>query len=271
MMTAGAREDAGDAIGRLLAPAAAYVSRARHARMFHPDGSTFIARVEPLSMESSLASIGRLLGGPALARFSGALWRREFEHLDVLGVALRFQRVASSSPVALASDQDLLFATIRSPFTMPFAAFTTNPHDFTANRYWAVSPFEVPGVGRVKFRLSPRSRGRSATVPREERLRSIVASEVSSWNLEVRRTFTPSWTPVARLFLERVAIIDQATLRFSPFNSGREIVPRGLVHAMRRATYAASQAARPWLTDASDSPDGSPRQSEPSPRPASSE
>jgi hypothetical protein len=238
--------------------------------MFHPDGSTFVARVEPLAMESSLAGIGRLLAGPALARFSGALWRRGFEHLDVLGVALRFrgalplehpgiqprafhfvesslrfQREASSSPVALASDQDLLFATIRSPFTMPFAPFTTNPHDFTANRYWAVSPFDAPGVGRVKFRLSPRSRRRSATLPREERLESIVALDVSSWNLEVRRTFTLSWTPVARLFLERVASIDQATLRFSPFNSGRGIVPRGLVHAMRRATYAASQAARP--------------------------
>ena len=243
-----AREGAGDLIGRLLAPLVAPISRARRARMFHPDGRTFVARVEPIESDSSLASVGAALAGAGLARFSGALWRRGFEHLDVLGVALRFRHERITDAFALPGDQDLLFATIRSPFTMPFAPLTTDAHDFMANRYWAVSPFDAPLVGRVKFRLSPRNPPRSSRLPRDEGLESIVASNLSSWDIEVRRTFTVSWTAVACLTLEGVATIDQATLRFSPFRCGRGIVPRRLVHAIRRATYAASQAARPGTT-----------------------
>ena len=239
------REDAGERIGRVLAPLVASISRARRARMFHPDGRTFIARVEAIESESALACIGATLAGSAIARFSGALWRRGFEHLDVLGVALRFRKERITDAVALPGDQDLLFATIRSPFTMPFSPFTTDAHDFMANRYWAVSPFDAPHVGRVKFRLSPLRRPGFSRLPREERLESIVAAEVSSWTIEARRTFTVSWTAIARLTLEDVATIDQAALRFSPFHCGRGIVPRGLVHAMRRPTYAASQSARP--------------------------
>jgi len=39
--------------------------------------------------------------------------------------------------------------------------------------------------------------------------------------------------------------IDQAALRFSPFRTGRGIVPRGLIHASRIVPYPASQLARP--------------------------
>ena len=239
------REHAGERIGRFLAPLVASVSHARRARMFHPDGRTFVARVEPIESESSLARVGVTLTGSAIARFSGALWRRGFEHLDVLGVALRLRNGRITDAVALPGDQDLLFATIRSPFTMPFSPFTTDAQNFMANRYWAVSPFDAPEAGRVKFRLSPLSRPASSRLPREERLESVVASAVSSWTIEARHTFTVSWTAIARMTLEDVATIDQAALRFSPFHCGRGIVPRGLVHAMRRATYAASQAARP--------------------------
>ena len=72
-----------------------------------------------------------------------ALWRGNFEHWDVLGVALRLRENDSISPQCAPSDQDLLFATIVSPFTMPFAPFTTNAHDYLDNHYWAVSPFDV--------------------------------------------------------------------------------------------------------------------------------
>ena len=241
------REDVGERIGRLLAPCVASISRARKARMFHPDGRTFVARVEAIETESTLACVGAALEGSAIARFSGALWRRGFEHLDVLGAALRFRREPITDALARPGDQDLLFATIRSPFTMPFSPLTTDAHDFMANRYWAVSPFDAPGAGRVKFRLSPHDSPApaSARLRREDRLESLVVSGPVSWAIEARRTFTMPWTAVARLLLEEVASIDQATLRFSPFHCGRGIVPRGLVHAMRRPTYAASQAARP--------------------------
>ena len=35
-------------------------------------------------------ALGAALAGPALVRLSGALWKSQWEHLDVLGCALRF-------------------------------------------------------------------------------------------------------------------------------------------------------------------------------------
>ncbi|MEO8183439.1 MAG: hypothetical protein ABI895_31785 [Deltaproteobacteria bacterium] len=39
--------------------------------------------------------------------------------------------------------------------------------------------------------------------------------------------------------------LDQEALRFDPFRAGRGVTPVGFVHALRRATYLASQRARP--------------------------
>ena len=213
--------------------------------MFHPDGQAFVARVDAIEADGVFANLGRRLAGGALARFSGALWRHGYEHLDVLGVALRFRDDDPEIARTLRGDQDLLFATIRSPFTMPFAPLTTNAHDYLDNRYWAVSPFDVQGVGRAKFRLSLVTPAVPSSLPREERLESTVASDLAVWRIEARRTFSFPWLPVATLTLKRVAKIDQEALRFSPFHSGRGIVPRGLVHAIRKAAYDASQDARP--------------------------
>ncbi len=239
------REAAGDLLGRLIAPVVGAISRARRARTFHPRGQTFHARLENLAADGPLSSLGALLSGPVLARFSGALWNGDVEHLEVLGIALRFRREESADPTTLEGDQDLLFATIVSPFTLPIAPLTTDSSDFMANHYWAVSPFDAPSVGRVKFRLSPRYRPAPTSMSREAKLATFVLTGDRSWNLEVRHTFATSWTAVARLTVDSVADIDQETLRFSPFHEGRGIVPRGLVHAIRRRAYQASQAARP--------------------------
>jgi len=233
-------------VGTLVAPAIAAVSHARGARMFHPDGSTFLARVTPDSAaRPEFGHLGERLSGDALARFSGALWRRGFEHLDVLGIALRFRSVDEGSPEPRAGDQDLLFATIRSPFTMGVAPFTTDAGDYLANTYWAVSPFSI-GEGRhVKFRLRPRRACAPRAPLRDERLARAVAEGEVAWGLEVRRTFTLTWSPLATVLITRPSGIDEEALRFSPFRCGRGVVPRGFVHAMRRPTYAASQSARP--------------------------
>lgn len=239
------RERAGERFGRLLAPFVSMVSVARHARTFHPDGLVFAGRVTPISVDHRLAVMGQRLAGSALARFSAALWRGGFEHLDVLGVALRLRGEDITDAKARAGDQDLLFATIRSPLTMAIAPLTTNAHDFARNRYWAVSPFDVAPIGRVKFRLSPERQVARSFASREEKLLSAVESGRSAWRIEVRRAFSLGWTAVARLELERVANVDQETLRFSPFHCGRHIVPRGFVHAIRRPVYEAGQRARP--------------------------
>jgi len=245
-MTARVREAVGAAIGHVLSPAIASISRARRARMFHPEGQTLVARVDPVAPSSrGLGDLGRRLEGMALARFSGALWKRGFEHVEVLGVALRFRATSDVTPESRPTDQDLLFATIVSPFTMPLSPFTTDASDYLRNHYWAVSPFDVPQVGHVKFRLSPAAGPPSEGSSRAARLADAVATRRGRLRLEARCTFSLRWTTIADVTLERVADVDQAALRFSAFQCGRDIRPRGLVHAIRRPAYAASQRARP--------------------------
>jgi hypothetical protein len=227
------REDLGSALGVLWSPAVAAISRARHARMFHPEGIVCIGHVVP-EPDTRFDALAQRLAGPVLARFSAALWKGEREVLDVLGVALRFDGA-----------QDLLFATIRSPFTMPFAPLATDVHDYLANHYWAVSPFEVEGVGRIKFRLAPSPTHRSQEGHRDDRLRAAVTAGEARFTLSVRRVFRPRWEPIATIVIDRMASVDQEALRFDPFHDGRGIVPAGLVHAIRRAVYPASQDARP--------------------------
>jgi hypothetical protein len=245
----GLRERAGAWIGRAWAPLIAAIARLRRARMFHPDGHTFTGVVEPAAehddrapTDPSLARLAEVLGSRVLARFSGALWRGEVEHLDVLGLALRFRTSkADFDHRPLAGDTDLLTATIRSPLTMLGAPFVTDASDFVGNRYWAVSPFELDGV-RFELRLVPVSGGPS-TGTRLERLRAAVATGRAAWWLDARRTLHLRWHRVARVQLDAPVALDQAALRFDPFRG--VLRPVGLVHAIRRAAYPASQDARP--------------------------
>lgn len=242
------RELAGLGAGLLLAPLASLVGQLRRARVFHPVGCTFRAQIEAKSgLSADWAGLAARLSGPALARFSGALWRGNFEVCDVLGVALRLRSSKDTSVELAASDQDLLFATIVSPFTMPFAPFTTNARDYLANKYWAVSPFEIGRSRHAKFRLSPlKGYARSASSePRDHALASAVERAHVPLQLEARYTFQLKWHPLATVWLTEPLDLDQEALRFSPFQTGRGIVPSGFVHSLRRATYAASQRARP--------------------------
>jgi hypothetical protein len=89
MHTSGLTEKCGLWVGAALAPLTAGVSRFRHARMFHPDGVVYQASVEPCTERPDLRALAERLSGTCLARFSSALWRRDHEWPDVLGVALR--------------------------------------------------------------------------------------------------------------------------------------------------------------------------------------
>jgi len=229
----GIRESFGHAIGRSWAPVTAAVSALRRARMFHPEGIV-CAGLVTCAADSRFAELGERLAGPVLARFSAALWRDHEGWPDVLGVALRFGR-----------DQDLLLASVRSPFTLALAPLATETEDFLANRYWAVSPFDVHGIGRLKFRLEAEPGERPLAATRDARLVIAVEEGRANWRLDARPVFSPRYHPVARLHLQRVCEVDQAALRFDPFRAGRGIVPSGLVHAIRPAVYAGSQRARP--------------------------
>lgn len=244
-------EHLGRWIGDALAPVTGFVSSLRRARMFHPDGVVYVARVEPLGEGGrDVAAVAARLAGPAIVRLSSAWWRGEKEWLDVLGLAVRFVSpdcVGDSFPSD--RDQDLLLATIRFPWTTPFAPLTTRVSTFLWNHFHAVSPFEVDGLGRVKLRLRSPRIANSEARPRAEHLAGAVAAGLAVYQLEARRLERPSyrrsWEAIARVILERPIDIDQAALRFSPFRGGRGIRPIGFVHHLRASTYAASQRSRP--------------------------
>lgn len=239
-------EKLGIAVGAMMAPVTAALSRARRARMFHPDGLVFQANVEPATLNPHLLPLARRLSGIALVRFSSALWRGGRTWPDVLGAAIRFGWVGVTPDQA---QQDLLLATIRYPWTMPFAPLATNFLSFLWNHYHAVSPFEVEGVGRVKLRLRSPRLWNGASKSRDSHLRDATAEGRARFELQLRRLdVTPlarHWQPLARVTLIREADVDQAALRFSPFRAGAGIRPAGFVHALRLAAYAASQDARP--------------------------
>lgn len=240
--------------GRVLAPITAGFSRIRQARMFHPDGVVYEARVSGVAAPAELRIVGDALTGRALVRFSSAWWRGK-DWPDVLGVAVRFREGPLSDAKASEGDQDLLLATIRFPWTTPFAPLATRFGTFLWNHYHAVSPFVIPGIGKAKLRLRSPRLVNAASRSRAEHLRNTVAAGRAQLVLELRRLSVPwplrKWEGVAVITLERPLEVDQDALRFSPFRSGRGLQPTGFVHHLRAAAYEASQAARPRATQES--------------------
>lgn len=239
------REAVGRALGWLLAPAAWQGARLRRARLFHPDGVVYRAEVRPMAAEGAAAGLAARLAGPALVRLSGGLlrWRGgDRARPDVLGVAVRFRESEAVSAEVAPGDQDLLFASFRFLWTLPLGPLTTDVRDFLSNRYYAVLPFDVAGVGPARFRLVP-VRASAGDGDRRERLERAVAAGAAVFRLEMRLR-RRRWAAVAEIALRERVQVDQQSLRLTPFHTGRGIVPRGLIQATRAAAYAASQRGR---------------------------
>lgn len=238
------REIAGALLGASVAPLTTLVSATRKARMFHPEGVVYQATVTPIARDGGAAWVARRLEGSALVRFSSAWWKHDREWIDVLGCALRFRKSPAVSASADPLDQDLLFATVRSVWSLPLSPFFTNQHSFLDGDYFAVSPFDCEGLGRVRWRLvAPGIRGQRGK--RAELLADAVDQRRAVLRLDARpATLLGTWQPVVEIRLETPADVDQATLRFSPFRTGRGIRPRGLVNAIRMGAYWGSQTGR---------------------------
>jgi hypothetical protein len=242
-MATRAREHAGRIAGLALAPVTQTISRIRHARMFHPRGMVLDADVRPCAVDEPWASIARRLEGKALVRLSSAWWMQR-EWPDVLGCAIRFRSAESSA-------QDLLFATIRRPWTMPFAPMTTKHHDFFANHYYAVSPFRAEGTAALtEWRVRPQHAPPETGGTREEKLARAVERREAIFVLEARPyrrlvdLRSSEYHALAVIDLTGWAEVDQERLSFDPFRSGLGIEPAGFVHALRVAAYAASRRGR---------------------------
>jgi hypothetical protein len=237
-------EKAGIAIGYGLGFLTGAVSFLRRSRMFHPRGIVLRAEVRASGSAVLAALVRGELPKTALVRFSSALWKGR-EWPDVLGMAIRFTDAERPNEKPAFRDQDLLLATVPTPLLTLVAPLWTRFHDFLANSYYGVSPFELPDGRRVYFRvrfeIARRNIDRSTS--RADRLRGALGSRV---RLETNpRPVGPGWLPFAELVLREELSIDQEALRFSPFRNGLEIRPRGFVHYLRLGAYAFSQAARP--------------------------
>lgn len=231
---------AGLAAGALLAPLAALGAALRHERLFHSQGVCYRARVLAATTERPYADVARRLAGAALVRFSAALWHDE-RFPDILGLALRLQTNLGAVPAA--GDQDLLFATVRRPATLAGALLTTRRHDFLANDYYGVSPFEVEGLGRARLRVVAHG-GNGAAGDRFGRLAASAAQGVVGLRLEIKPTGSGRWHPVVLIELREPLPLDQGALRFDPFRAGRGVRPAGVIHELRRPVYALAQRAR---------------------------
>ncbi len=244
----------GDITGRIaglaLSPFTGLVSAARQSRMFHPSGILCAAVAEPLATAGAAHEVAARLAGPVLVRWSSAWWKAG-EWADVLGCALRFS-VAPLAAEPKPTDQDLLLATIQRPWTMPFAPFTTNEHDFFANTYYGVSPFEVPPLGQIEWRLVPEGAPSLGRGSRRERIAYRVDGGSARLFLEwapypgpLTRPIDARFERLLRIQLTGFTELDQRSLRFDPFRSARGVEPVGFVHNLRRAAYWTSQRARP--------------------------
>jgi len=239
-------EGLGRIVGAVWGPAIRVGAALRHARFFHPEGVTYRAEVKEVTTRESLLPVASRLAGPALVRLSTALWRGQREWPDILGLAVRLRSEETVTEKPSAGDQDLLFATVRSPWTLGLAPLSTDTHDWLENDYYAVSPFQVAGLGRAKLRVIA-SHADAPGHSRVERLEAALQAGHARFTFEVlpqRGEAAGRWYPLAELRLVEQVSLDPATLRFWPFRTGRGLTPVGFVHALRIPTYRQSQEAR---------------------------
>lgn len=220
----------GKGAGVLSAPITGGVAWLRRARTFHPRG--LIHRVDvrvDTKVANDLREAATRLAGTGFVRLSSAWWKTG-EKPDLLGVGIR-----------IGGDQDLLFATARSLVTLLPATLTTDVHDFLGNDYFAMAPFELEGVGRVKMML--RSRGKSPEGrDREQRLRAAIDAGQAGFELMISRG--GAYEPFVHVWLGEPLELDEEKLKLTPENAGRGLRPVGFVNAARRVAYDASRRAR---------------------------
>jgi hypothetical protein len=237
-----AGEVLGGLLGALLAPLAALGARLRGGRVLHPDGVVCAAEVVATTDDPALVDLARRLAGGALVRLSGALWR-EVDAPELLGCALRLRGDRPLTVEVAPQDQDLLFATMRTPWSLPLAMLTTERHDYLHNVYYTVGCLDAERLGPVELRLVPLPQA-AIDGSRDERLAAAMSAGHARMRLELCRRGRGSWHTLCELRLrERLELVDPE-LCFSPYQTGQDLRPRGLLHAMRGPTYRAGQAQR---------------------------
>lgn len=234
--------------GSLFAPLVTVGSLLRQARIFHPRGIYFQAKVEPAQdVDPQFAAIAQGLSkGDALVRLSAGLSKMRRGGLpDVLGVAVRFNAAANADFAVQEGTQDLLLVTSRSVLTLPLAALRTNQRDFLANLYYGMGNFEIADQPGMRLRATPLGQSVGSGADRYDLLRETVATADVAFLLETASASRPDeWSPLVRIRLIMEVDVDDRKMSFWPFYTGQDIRPQGFIQYMRQVPYLSSQWAR---------------------------
>ena len=226
------REALGTICGYIIGLFMGLISALRMARIFHPRGILFEAKVESLRPEI-LSFYDN-----ALVRLSSALWKKK-EWTDILGLAIRFYH-----PKSKRLDQDLLFATFKYVWELPLKFFTSHHHNFLDNQYYSVLPFRMNPEVVCRFKVTAESIHNKSLKNREDQI--IWAQRRHRANFKLWGSFNDGpWIAIAKIKLIKISDIDQEALAFSPFQNGLGIYPFGFLQHLRKGAYTMGQLARP--------------------------
>lgn len=242
----------GRGVGLVLAPWKMLARRVWSARPFQGDGELYLADVTPEADDEDAAALGERLAGPALVRFSAALWNEPGARLDLLSCSIRFGW--SGDPEDARDAQDVVLASFRHFATLPLAAVVTDARNYLANDYYSVLHFRTRELGEVELRVTTPRGIRVRDRARAAKLARAVAEGPVTLLLEARRShWRARWRPVARIALKQRAPVAPSRVAFSPFHDARGIEPVGALGFLRVATDRARGvgARRPFHHPAS--------------------
>jgi hypothetical protein len=233
--------------GSMVAPLLTVGSLLRQARIFHPRGIYFQAKVEPaMDVDPQFTKLAEGLSkGDSLMRLSAGMSRMRRGVLpDVLGVAMRFNTNANNDFAVRDDTQDLLMVTSKSALTLPLAALRTNQRDFLGNLYYGMGIYEIDEQTHMRLRLTPLRQFGGSGGDRYETIREAVANDEIAFLLETASMSNPDqWYPLVRIQLLQEVKPDDRKLSFWPFYTGQGIVPQGFIQYMRPVPYLSSQWA----------------------------
>lgn len=218
----------------------------RRARFFHPSGVVYSAQAWPAPGLASVAGVevAERLAGCALVRFSGGLFKQKGQgvKMDSLGMGIRFHGQPGPCAPNARGGQDLFLVSFQSFGVMAHDIKATNCGDYLDNTYWAITPYEVQGLGRVSLRITATGAG-GLGAARDERLEDAVRAGAASLRLEMAPWGTNDYQPLADVRLDRRVELEHE-LRLTPHAAGRGLRPIGFLQGLRVAPYAASHLAR---------------------------
>ncbi len=220
--------------GRVAAALFGVASRVRHRRSLHPDGAGFEAT---LTVDPARSFGCRLLDTPrehrCVVRLSRAIGLPE-RRRDILGLAVRVLDDHGETV------QDLLFSSVAGDGRV--ARHVLSPaRQFAGPPLSTIAPYRTP-----EALLTLIARGGSTEPERTttlEQAAEAFADHVLVFALQARTDGT--MTGLGYVCADRrLSPEETEALRFNPYHAAADLQPAGLVNALRRRAYAASQRGR---------------------------